>query len=324
MPTKIPYVDESINPIRTKSGGWHCVKQSTGCLHCYAEKINKRFGDKLAFYDLPNRKVKLILNQKALEKPLHWKRPKKIFVQDMSDLFLDDVPFEFIDRVLEVIIRNHRHKFMVLTKRPKRMREYFHGLIENTEGTYRRVTKSVINYDRCHGAFLRLRRKQTINNLWLGVTTENQEMADKRIPTLLQIPAAKRFVSVEPMLGQIQLYGKLIGHLNAYPAGGGWFTKSNKLDWVICGGENGPGARPMHPDWVRSIRDQCVEASIPFFFKQWGEWKPTENMEIENYKSLREGQMRVMKNAVVYQTGKKAAGRKLDGKIWDQMPGGMT
>jgi protein gp37 len=200
-----------------------------------------------------------------LDQPLRWKKPRRIFVCSMGDLFHEDVSEEWIDKVIGTMYLAPQHTFMVLTKRPERMLRYM----------------KPDNYDT---------RTWPIKNLWLGVTAENQEMADLRIPILLQTPAAKRFVSVEPMLGPVYLRPFLPHEFNrephcpwcedCIPNRGDWDgwkeTREGKhgpfLDWVICGGESGPGARPMHPDWPRSLRDQCQAAGVPFFFKQWGEW----------------------------------------------------
>jgi protein gp37 len=244
MGTKIEWCDETINPIRTKEGGWHCVKSSPGCTNCYAEKINMRFGAKKPYIQ---RDVELVLNEKALEKPLKWKKPKRIFIQDMSDLFLDGIPYEYQYKTFKMVLRYPQHTFIMLTKHPKNMEYHFRSL------------------------------DKLPPNLWLGVTAENQEQADKRIPILLQIPAAVRFVSVEPMLGNVDI----MRHWYQWGCDG---KSSNRitgklehihdercrrpLDWIIAGGESGPKARPMHLDWAKSLASQCQEANVPIFVKQ--------------------------------------------------------
>lgn len=169
-------------------------------------------------------------------------------------------------------------------------------------------------------------------NCWLGVTAENQQRADERIPILLQIPAAIRFVSVEPMLGPVKLPEETVclgcgrdiyKHDCGCPAGTGKRLKY-KIDWVICGGESGPGARPMHPDWARSLRDQCQDAGVPFFFKQWGEYSVLQGereieafhpvMKKHPYRGMFEG------DSIAYKVGKNEAGRILDGRTWDEYP----
>ncbi|NLL18809.1 MAG: DUF5131 family protein, partial [Clostridia bacterium] len=157
-------------------------------------------------------------------------------------------------------------------------------------------------------------------HIWFGVTAENQARADERIPILMQIPAAVRFVSVEPMLGPVDLLSNdyLGGCINCEVCLDNPKTCINraqdrKIDWVICGGETGPGARPMHPDWVRSLRDQCKEAGVPFFFKSWGDWYP-------DGKGLYHAPSAIFGDTVVHKLGKKAAGRLLDGQEWNQYP----
>ncbi|HDY67482.1 MAG TPA: DUF5131 family protein, partial [Candidatus Scalindua sp.] len=155
------------------------------------------------------------------------------------------------------------------------------------------------------------------------VTAENQEQADKRIPILLGIPAVKRFVSVEPMLSlmDISKYLKVVNE-SGFQDYGGPFAGRDKLDWVICGGESGSGARPMNINWVRSLRDQCIEGGTPFFFKQWGEWHPNwhEMAEFDIDYSQRHISMNFDDGMSMIRVGKKKAGRKLDRQIWDQRP----
>jgi protein gp37 len=157
-------------------------------------------------------------------------------------------------------------------------------------------------------------------HIWLGVTAENQEQADKRIPILLQTPASVRFVSVEPMIGPVSLRWLSAWDGMAIKPHPGSVTNEldglKCLDWVICGGESGPGARPMHPDWARSLRDQCQAAGVPFFFKQWGEW----TSEFPQWLSLASRAMAYQHGETFYRVGKKAAGRLLDGKEHSEYP----
>jgi protein gp37 len=173
----------------------------------------------------------------------------------MGDLFHEDVQAAWIIRVFEVMVQRPDHTFMILTKRPERMKKLVEGCIENAMGE----------------------PVDALKNVYLGVTAENQEMADQRIPILLQTPAAKRFVSVEPCLGPVNLTRGprndlgIFGNMLAYPPMSGPSRSfGSRLDWVICGGESGPSARFMHPHWVENLRDQCTEAGVPFFFKGWG------------------------------------------------------
>ena len=206
----------------------------------------------------------------------------------MSDLFHPDVPYDFIVDVFAVMNANRQHTFIVLTKRPDRY------------------------YQLVRGALM------PIPNVWIGVSVENQKAADERIPILLQAQAAVRFVSCEPLLGNVNLKG--------FYKNGMWVDGQNRIDWVIVGGESGTRARPMHPNWVRSIRDQCQEANVPFFFKQWGEWQLTNERE----EMKQDGNERLtsidVPGAIGYnkawfrRVGKKNAGRLLDGRTWDEYP----
>jgi protein gp37 len=312
--TKIEWTDYSWNPIRTIHGGYHCTKVSAGCQNCYAEKINMRFGDGVKFHKLLN-PVEFCINKKQIEKPLHWRKPRRIFVQSMGDLFHEDIPFSFIANVFYIIHMASQHTYMVLTKRPERMKEFIEGFAGP-----KRLQDWAYEYP----------------NVWLGVTAENQKMADERIPILLQIPAAKRFVSVEPMLGPTNLAhidAEMAGHKNMYFINalngrhddmGRPCNELNKLDWVICGGETGPGARPMHPDWVRSLRDQCQAAGTPFFFKSWGNYCAPSQMPESTYRAwdYHHGTETCWRedDPTPWKVGKKAAGRQLDGKEWNEYP----
>jgi len=241
--TKIEWCDVSWNPV---SG---CTPVSPGCAHCYAQTMARRLAGRCGYpADEPFR---VTLHPERLSEPLHWRKPTRVFVASMSDLFHKEVPDEFIDRIMAVVAMMQEHTFIVLTKRPGRMLEYFTDPNRRLEierwwctgGTYR----ARYHYDEIPEALWPLR------NCWTGVTVEDQQRANERIPVLLRIPAAVRFVSVEPMLEAVDLSP--------------WLPS---LDWVICGGETGPGARPMHRDWVRQLRGQCQAAAVPFFFKSWG------------------------------------------------------
>jgi protein gp37 len=215
-----------------------CTKVSQGCKHCYAEIMANR----LQAMGQANYRdgFRVRLQPHMLERPIEWKKPQTIFVNSMSDLFHDDVPLDYIEKVFDVMMRAHWHRFQVLTKRAKRVAELNPKLVWPA-------------------------------NVWMGVSVEDERVID-RIDYLRQTGAGLRFLSLEPLIGplpSLDLYG---------------------INWVIVGGESGPGARPMDADWVRDIRDQCKAAGVLFFFKQWGGTK------------------------------KKAAGRMLDGRTWDEMP----
>ena len=213
--TGIEWTDATWNPVTG------CTKVSPGCAHCYAEAITLRFKRGGPF--LPG-KTTIRLHPDRLNQPKLWKEPRRIFVNSMSDLFHEEVAFEFIDKVFEVMESFTRHTYQVLTKRAERMLEY----AESRRG-----------------------RRTWPCNIWMGVSVENQYWADKRIPLLRKVPAAVRFLSCEPLLKQVRL-------------------ELDGIQWVIVGGESGPKARPMDEHWARDIRDQCMVANVPFFFKQWG------------------------------------------------------
>lgn len=301
--TKIEWTESTWNPV---SG---CDKISAGCANCYAEKMAKRLqamgtkGYKNGF--------KVTLHPDRLSEPTNRKKPTMYFVCSMGDLFHDDVPFEFIDKILHTIIQTPQHTFQILTKRPERMQEYFNSFYSAMELCDREFAPYKWWDYLIDGV---------IPNLWLGVTAENQEQADNRIPILLGIPATKRFVSIEPMLSKIDLtklekdmsdgtyYGYKMNGLTGigyeYIPESSCEQKWAKLDWVICGGETGANARPLHPNWVRSLRDQCQEANVPFFFKQWGEWI------YNNFNG----------ELLPDRVGKKQAGHLLDGIEYREIP----
>lgn len=226
-----------------------------------------------------------------LQIPLHWRKPRRIFVNSMSDIFHPDVPFEFIHEVYWIMMHAEQHTFMILTKRPDRAIEFFHWW-----------------YD-MHNRPTGIRPFWTYKNIWLGVSVENQQMAEERIPLLLQTPAAVRFISAEPLLGPIDLFG--LQPFVDDPK----FNNGGKLDWVICCGESGKNARPTHPDWARSLRYQCEEAGVPFFFKQWGEWKEmdiTSIIDARSYALYKQTKNENIELGMI-RIGKKKAGRLLDG-----------
>lgn len=216
--TKIEWTDATWNPV---SG---CTLVSPGCDHCYAERIAERFrGVPGHYYE---HGFDVTLRPDKLSDPLRWKRPRRIFVNSMSDLFHKDVPDEYIAKVFAVMQEAKQHVFQVLTKRPERMKRFLsRGILPDV--------------------------MPKMHHIWLGTSVENADYA-WRADMLRATPAAVRFLSLEPLLGHI-------------PA-----LVLRDMDWVIVGGESGPGARELNPDWVRDIRDDCAAMSIPFFFKQWG------------------------------------------------------
>ena len=315
--TKISWCDEVWNPVVG------CTRVSAGCDNCYAFALHdKRYAANLAAaravgtkttsiadvratltashrghllrkpgkpdyplpwpkqYDLPFSKVQLLPDR--LDAPLRWKKPRRIFVDSMSDLFHEDVPDGYLDAVFGVMGAASQHTFLVLTKRPERMLRY----LTFTEGW------------RWDGGEL---HNAPLPNVLLGVSVEDQATADERIPLLLRTPAAKRFVSAEPLLGPVDLRPTWLGFVEAgYDHGSGKrllghhsmagiFPKVPRLDWVIVGGETGKGHRPMNLDWPRSLRDQCQAAAVAFFYKQGSGSQPGKH-------------------------------RILDGRTWEEMP----
>lgn len=284
-----------------------CTKISQGCKHCYAEAIAERFRGTKTF---PNG-FDVTLHPERLGQPLHWRKPRRIFVNSMSDLFHEDIPADFIQSVWDVMVEADWHTYQILTKRPERMLAVVPHL------RYPIGTKWM------DGPAV---------HIWLGVSCEDQATADLRIPLLLQVPAAIRFLSCEPLLAPVSLeaFQPFTGALNnGYRAARG--ILGGHIHWVIVGGESGPGARPMHPAWVRSIRDQCLAAGVPFFYKQWGAWAPAcDHEEPDNHMRAidRNGwELEYMMLSdydagaeVMARVGKKKAGRLLDGRTWDQFP----
>ena len=358
MATKIEWTDETWSPVRVRvrkdaaaiamlegyaslvqivekmAGrvGQHCEHVSAGCEHCYAETNNHRClpanGTGLPYDRRSRDLVEAFVDEKVLLQPLRWKSPRKIFVENQSDIFGEWVTDEMRDRVFAVMALCPQHTFQVLTKRPQGMLEYLSG-----ERWHRNVQASIYSeiHDRGHKWDQKLldvvnkRANQSAHNLdfykplsnvWLGVSVENQAAADERVPLLLDTPAAKRFVSCEPLLGPIDLSAMEIA-LD--------YEEEVWLDWVICGGESGAGARPMHPDWARGLRDACVSAYVPFFFKQWGEFTSEQRPGVEVEMSRLKKNQCVTSGIAGHHTlytlvGKKAAGHLLDGVEWHQFP----
>jgi protein gp37 len=313
-------------------------------------------------------------NPDALLAPLKRKKPTTYFVNSMSDLFYELFDDELIDRVFAVMALCPQHTFQVLTKRADRMRTYFNGPYPDGNGVCARIAEHTwaLAPDRKQlpvpPVFVEVpvgprlpsgepefgwRRMMhpkawPLPNVWLGVSAEDQRRADERIPHLLQTPAAVRFVSAEPLLGPIDLtsvvyrrvYGSaLVDSLRGKSRthhGDPLNTGEPTLDWVIVGGESGPNARPMHPDWARTLRDQCAAAGVPFFFKQWGAWASVHDVRGANLDAFNAGRGDFGEwhgsdgfvpqcvcgsgHGTMSRVGKKAAGRLLDGIEHNAMP----
>ena len=292
--TSIEWTDKVWNPVTG------CTKVSAGCKNCYAERMMGR--------NLPGMTQKftdVVCHPERLEAPLHWRKPSRIFVNSMSDLFHKDVPDEFIVSVFAIAAICHRHIFQILTKRPERMPR----LIPKTLGDAADWLEGAV--EKMLGEYAAL-ANWPLPNVWLGVSVENQETADERIPLLLQTPAAVRFVSYEPALGPVDFSPWLHKRFPSTMHKG----QLERIDQIICGGESGPGARPMHPEWARSVRDQCKAAGVPFFFKQWGEWLGP----MQDGAQLLGGGQQLNCTTLPVRIGKKAAGCLLDGVEHKEFP----
>jgi protein gp37 len=277
--------DGSVTPGHTWNPWQGCQKISAGCEHCYMYRDKKRYGQDGG---------KVVVSSKAtFGLPLRLKGPARVFVCSWSDFFIDSPVIVDARRIAWGLMRTMDHlTFQLLTKRPENI-------------------AAMLPPDWGNG----------YPNVWLGVTAENQEMANKRIPILLQTPAAKRFVSVEPMLGPVDLSRVTLSNgatchplrvqEGRYPVSG----NVGPVSWVIVGGESGPGARPMNPDWAQSLRDQCKTASVPFFFKQQGEWAlmGADNAAGRHYVITVDGDLMI-------KVGRAAAGDRLDGVEHKQFP----
>lgn len=302
----IAWTEETWNPIRG------CSKVSTGCANCYAETMAARFcGEGMPYAGLVtpggqwNGTVRLVRGH--LEDPLRWRRPRRVFVNSMSDLFHEHLSFEEIASIFGVMAAAPQHTFQVLTKRPARMREWFEWVSQPGDRPVSRCWDAGVG----HLGRLDVRNFEAwpLPNVWLGVTVEDQAAADHRIPDLLQVPAAVRFVSCEPLLGPMEIAFAMPWRIT-----GACLNRS--IDWVICGGESGPWARPMHPDWARGLRDQCSAAGTPFLFKQWGEW-----ILHPSCQSFHGCDLRYFKDIGTFdRVGKRAAGRLLDGQLHNAYP----
>lgn len=298
---------------------------SPGCQNCYASTFAERFRGAPGHYF--ERGFDVQLRPDKLDLPLRWTKPRRIFVNSMSDLFHDKVPDEYIARVFAVMALAPQHTFQLLTKRHGRM-----GALLR-DGEFQQQV-----YDAWGQLEMPKGRPSMedwpwsgwpLPNVWLGVSAEDQKRADLRIAALLDTPAAARFVSAEPLLGAINLPSHWLHPVMRTPspennAIGRRIGKAHGvgfIDWVIVGGESGPGARPMHPDWARSLRDQCVAAGVPFLFKQWGETVPLGQMTDEARRRWDDHHgCDVYPEESLWRLGKKRAGRELDGRTWDQYP----
>lgn len=345
--THIEWCDATWQPITG------CSIVSPGCTNCYAMRLaGTRLKDHPSRAGLtrdtkagPVWTGEVRFNEQWLDQPLRWRKPRRIFVCAHGDLFAENAPDAWIDRVFAVMALAPWHTFLVLTKRAARMQRYFEvttGSNDDHDAVHQRVLNAaydLLSDNRAEEEAARLRdlceasgSPLPLPNVWLGVSVEDQARADERIPHLLATPAEIRFISAEPLLGPIDVVSAWL--VPPSIKGPDCFG----LDWVITGGESGPNARPMHPDWARSLRDQCAGAGVPFFFKQWGEWTPEigphipvplnrlacvrgdgirrDTSEVEKIER-REGDQDWKQIARV---GKRAAGRLLDGVEYSAFP----
>ncbi len=409
----IEWTDATWNPVTG------CTKVSPGCDHCYAETFAERWRGTPGHHFEHGFDVQL--RPEKLDLPLRWKKPRKVFVNSMADLFHDDVPDEYIARIFAVMAATPEHTYQILTKRHARMRSMLNRGEPGTAGFFDDVETAMADYTHADPV------SWPLPNVWLGVSVEDQQWANIRIPALLDTPAAVRWISAEPLLGPIDLnqwipplspmdpasapktwaewtwpawvptgirepvekfwmerWGRgphawmRNMHEQGAPAFGATVTlddgfgpnaskitgryvhawnnigrivhddgtfsytsfgprsvrENQSLNWVVVGGESGPGARPMHPAWARSIRDQCLAASVPFLFKQRGQWTWSDPgpgcSEPTTYVSRESGEVTDEERALadggdwqgVWKVGKGRAGRTLDGELWDQYPAG--
>jgi len=360
--TKIEWADKVWNPVTG------CTKISEGCRNCYAETFAERWRG------IPGHPYEqgfdLKLWPDRLDHPLKWKKPQRIFVNSMSDLFHEKVPDSFIGAVWAIMQATPQHTYLILTKRPERMKsEILNQMDAAKRGPARWWMEEALRFvgreNLDEKAINVPEMELPLKNVWLGVSIEDQKTANERIPLLLETPAALRFVSAEPLLGPVDLFngdpdprlGVVAGpglSLNQYwkHTGEGPFPGVN---WVIVGGESGHNARPMNPEWVKSLRDQCEASNEAyFFFKQWGKWGTVfENMTTKKpiFRKFKNKQQwinkancwmaggwavdmtgKILKNgkdfdtakypiAIMHNIGKKKAGSLLDGKEYKEFPG---
>ena len=323
-----------------------CDRVSSGCDGCYAipqahiRASNPHPKVAAAFAGLTTRtsdrldwtgKVNLI--EERLNQPFAWRNPRKVFVNSLADLFHDKIPADFISDVFAVMALTPQHTYQILTKRHGPMRSLL-----NKQAFWYQVGRKArhLGYSNSRAAnhlgdgsniydTAQWETRRHLPNVWLGVSVEDQKHADLRIPALLETPAAVRWISAEPLLGPVILRDDWMG---ADP----YRRDEPSLTWVVAGGESGPKARPMHPSWPRSLRDQCQAAGIAFLYKQWGEWwpQPRYNTDDRHHVVMVNGMDRGTPwpgwgldqpdAEVMERVGKKRAGRLLDGREWNEFP----
>jgi protein gp37 len=349
------------SPIEWTEHTWNpivgCSIVSPGCTNCYAMKMARRI-EAMGVVNHYNGCTKVVngnavwtgklalASDDILLQPLRRKKPTTYFVNSMGDLFHEDAPDEWIDLTLAIGALCPQHTLQILTKRADRMRAYMTtphrkriiaeramdvaNKLAHVAG--HRARPSLDHFSACFAG------SGPFPNIWLGVSTERQQEADERIPHLLQTPAAVRFISAEPLLGPINLLDTIARWQDSPETQRAWVDGRSAtrvgeqlINWVIVGGESGPAARPMHPAWARSLRDQCEVAGVKFFFKQWGCWAPItelpEEPQDKPYGEFHGGADWIASctcsegDGAMFNVGKKAAGRLLDGREHNSKPG---
>lgn len=307
--TGIEWTDATWNPVTG------CTPISAGCDHCYAKTLAERFqGTPGHYYE---QGFNVVLRPDKLRAPLAWTKPRMVFVNSMSDLFHEQVDTDYIAQVYAIMALATRHTFQLLTKRPARMR-------------------SLLNRNDFRDAVLAAApgSQWPLPNLWAGVSVEDQDSARRRIHHLFETPAAVRWLSMEPLLGPVVLekaacIGSPRGHgltATEVHAGGCCAAALKRIDWVVVGGESGRGARVMEPDWVRQLRDECTDAEIPFFLKQWGAWAPNGWLGIGELSNPERQRLvgppvdEYGHREIVALGSAKANGATLDGLVWREYP----
>jgi protein gp37 len=314
-------LQESSGRIRPGTRSEDAPAYLAGVFNCYAEIVAARFSgpgrpyEGLAEFHVidkgtPNERrearwtgeVRLI--EKHLEDPLRWKKPEKIFVNSMSDLFHPGVKDEWLAQIFSVMARAPQHTYQILTKRPERMLAALHAASDPAVA---------LSFENAYG------QSWPPPNWWFGVSIEDQKTANHRLPILVRCPAAVLWVSYEPALGPVQFGEALGGAVNIA-----------RIDGIVVGGESGPRARPMHPKWARDVRDLCMALGIPFFFKQWGEFSPgaavrgfSQWPDLSNHSVLvpaHPGREGFDSHQIMNRVGKHAAGAHLDGVEWKELP----
>lgn len=334
--TGIEWAESSWNPIRG------CSRVSEGCRNCYAESVARKHCSPGEPYEgligkggQWNGHIDFI-EEKLLD-PLRWTRPRLIFVNSMSDLFHENVPDSVIDRVFAVMALASRHTFQILTKRPERMLAYCRTLGKHHSRD--RVSIAAQHLDSTGNFYWEMGSNGWhLPNVWLGVSIEDQDTANERLPLLAQMPAAVRWISLEPLLARVSLEDavrqpSIQSLCNPQRES---VELRHTVDWVVVGGESGNQARPMHSDWARLLRDQCIAGNVPFLFKQWGEWStspdepgnrnpPTHALKTDGSLVAIDRPVKELEGALpIAKIGKSAAGRKLDGEQWSQYPSMIT